>query len=552
MGQIPLAVSHLPSSTSFYLASLQPLGYKYVARHSDCVGFGINKGEPADFWLIQEKKTYPAGTAHATFPATTREEVGQFVKCALRAGGRVCANQGPLSQPSGGCSASITDLDGNSVEAVYQPNLPTNHRPSPVVKQQERNIERTQSAKEASAPQRSGFSDRGKTIVGTLFGVAAGAMVAYTMMNKSSKTDETVYAKPASQVADDRTPPAFEAPVQAPQRQLAIGDAGVWDEPDSIVNGSRVHTIMSQDQKTESIASAIEGLENSTAAWSIKDDDTTCVSQYSRRSGKIDPLSRRNSEARSIASSTASSYVPTRAPSAFISEFDARTVALNLHGREPENRHRQSRSDAPTSRAPSTTTSRPVDVERKRISVKGPSKDSTVVAPSRIKSILKTSSVAPSKQTSRGYSVMSQSIEATKATHKTHGTECASRSGRSHMSRSHVRSHSHVSRRDRSPVSETSSGEETYHLVSYPVNVAPGKPMPNSTVYVDENGYDSETTATATDMRAASRTSKYYTTRAYRSAQKVHRSHSVAGRSHSRRSRFDEEVLPDDSVSQVC
>lgn len=51
VSHIGLTVSHLPTSTSFFLAALQPLGYRYIGQSGDQVGFGI---QDADFFLCQE------------------------------------------------------------------------------------------------------------------------------------------------------------------------------------------------------------------------------------------------------------------------------------------------------------------------------------------------------------------------------------------------------------------------------------------------------------------------------------------------------------------
>jgi hypothetical protein len=48
---IGLTVSHLPTSTSFFLAALQPLGYRYLGQQGSQVAFGIRD---ADFFLCQE------------------------------------------------------------------------------------------------------------------------------------------------------------------------------------------------------------------------------------------------------------------------------------------------------------------------------------------------------------------------------------------------------------------------------------------------------------------------------------------------------------------
>ncbi|KAI5292961.1 hypothetical protein KEM52_005946 [Ascosphaera acerosa] len=545
MGQLPLAVTHLPSSTSFYLACLQPLGYRYVARHDDCVGFGISKGQAADFWLIQGNDSYPAGTAHATFPATTREEVGQFVKYALRAGGRVCGNPSLAAQPSGGCSASIIDIDGNTVEAVYNVDVPTNRRPSPVVKKHSRSTEWRRQSRDVSSSQvpqaqsqsqpqsqRNSFGPSGKTVLGTLVGVAAGAMVAYKMYNRSSgkqqpEEDERVpRAMPASRSIEDYAPPPprYEAIQAPPQRMMAIEDTRAWDDRGSTVSGSRVHTVVStQDQKAASVASAMEHLENSTAAWSIED----------RSSNRVD--AGMGADNRSVAPSRASTWNPAKPPSTFISDFDARTVALNSYGRHDDGgRHRRSRSSGPSSRVSRAPSAHATDRVRRSATQREPNEDATVVGTSsKAKSILK--------------STFGSQFRHGLDHGETHGDD-------SHAPWRRARTDQSGRRAATDPARTTSSGEETYHLVSYPVNVAPGKPAaaaPNARVYVDQDAYDSEATATNpwADARSPAEQEQQYTPRAHRPKFRVRRSTSAAARSRSQRSRFDEEVRPDDSAT---
>ena len=55
LSHLTLTVSHLPTSTSFFLSCLQPLGYKFIGRHDEYIGFGSKADEPADFWLAQEQ-----------------------------------------------------------------------------------------------------------------------------------------------------------------------------------------------------------------------------------------------------------------------------------------------------------------------------------------------------------------------------------------------------------------------------------------------------------------------------------------------------------------
>ena len=50
VSHIYLTVSHLPTSCSFYLAALQPLGYHYLGQQENQIGLGINE---ADFFICQ-------------------------------------------------------------------------------------------------------------------------------------------------------------------------------------------------------------------------------------------------------------------------------------------------------------------------------------------------------------------------------------------------------------------------------------------------------------------------------------------------------------------
>ncbi|KAJ9618816.1 hypothetical protein H2204_012892 [Knufia peltigerae] len=121
---ITLTVSHLPTSTSFFLSALQPLNYVFRGRQEQTIGFGP-KDPPtalADFWITQEIPGVPAGAAHVAFPATSREKVQDFFFAALKAGGKIHGE--PCQRDASGYySAAVIDFDGNSIEAVYRPAL---------------------------------------------------------------------------------------------------------------------------------------------------------------------------------------------------------------------------------------------------------------------------------------------------------------------------------------------------------------------------------------------------------------------------------------------
>ena len=118
---ITLTVSHLPTSTSFFLAALQPLGYAYRGRSGQTIGFGPeNSKAPADFWITQEVPGIPAGAAHVAFPAVSHTAVQDFFAVSLGAGGKIYGEPATRDQ-YGYYSAAVIDPDGNSIEAVYRP-----------------------------------------------------------------------------------------------------------------------------------------------------------------------------------------------------------------------------------------------------------------------------------------------------------------------------------------------------------------------------------------------------------------------------------------------
>ncbi|CBX98244.1 predicted protein [Plenodomus lingam JN3] len=220
VSHIGLTVSHLPTATSFFLAALQPLGYRYIGKSGDQVGLGI---ENADFFLCQETPDVKAGAAHIAFTAPSSTAVRNFYTAALNAGAR------PNGAPAARCAdksqfnAAVLDFDGNSIEVVYRegPDMKDdgtvvthsrvikwqrsslgNHRDdrsavssraAPEVPANAEsvaskatngngniNINITQPA--AQQPAKSGESGT-KTLIGTLLGAAAGAAVAYAMVN---------------------------------------------------------------------------------------------------------------------------------------------------------------------------------------------------------------------------------------------------------------------------------------------------------------------------------------------------------------------------------
>ncbi|KAK2831961.1 hypothetical protein FQN49_006994 [Arthroderma sp. PD_2] len=120
VSHLTLTVSNLPASTSFFLSCLQPLGYCFMGRHENNVGFGTEPGKPADFWIAEERPGVPAGAAHIAFPAPSRDAVSAFFIAALKAGGKIHGEPCVRDSERNYFSAAVIDFDGNSIEAVHR------------------------------------------------------------------------------------------------------------------------------------------------------------------------------------------------------------------------------------------------------------------------------------------------------------------------------------------------------------------------------------------------------------------------------------------------
>ncbi|KAI2786682.1 hypothetical protein POX_g09070 [Penicillium oxalicum] len=121
VSHLTLTVSHLPTSTSFFLSCLQPLGYQFIGRHDDFIGFGQKQGEPADFWITEKKPGVLPSAAHVAFPAPSKDAVTAFFHSAIQAGGQYHGEPRTRDSQTGYYSAAVIDFDGNSIEAVYRP-----------------------------------------------------------------------------------------------------------------------------------------------------------------------------------------------------------------------------------------------------------------------------------------------------------------------------------------------------------------------------------------------------------------------------------------------
>jgi len=117
-----ISVSHPQHSQRFYDAALAPLGYRQLMEipkeHTGgrvVVGYGV--APKADFWLAEGTPNEPR--IHIAFAATTRQQVDEFYRAALAAGGRDNGPPGPRPHyHESYYGAFVLDPDGHNIEAV--------------------------------------------------------------------------------------------------------------------------------------------------------------------------------------------------------------------------------------------------------------------------------------------------------------------------------------------------------------------------------------------------------------------------------------------------
>lgn len=248
VSHIGLTVSHLPTSTSFFLAALQPLGYRYIGQSGDQVGLGI---DDADFFLCQETPGVKAGAAHIAFTAPTSTAVRNFYTAALTAGARPNGAPATRCAENGHFNAAVLDFDGNSIEVVcrdgpdvkddgtvithsrvikWQRSVLGSYRddksvmssraPAPKFAAPEmpakaesvvskapsvaRSISAPTVVLASQPPATTSSGDSGaKTLIGTLLGAAAGAAVAYAMVSSERDSAKKESEFSAYMVAKD-------------------------------------------------------------------------------------------------------------------------------------------------------------------------------------------------------------------------------------------------------------------------------------------------------------------------------------------------------------
>ena len=231
VSHIGLTVSHLPSSCSFYLAALQPLGYRYIGQQENQIGFGVKE---ADFFICQDSPGYaqcgdlssvdheaeqyrnPPGLAHLAFSASSHQAVDSFYIAALKAGGQVHDGPAVRDPKTGYYSAGVIDLDGNAIEVVHRGigddmSTASSAKSDRMLEWRDGSQRSVADANQASersgvrtmvsniitttatsllSSQQSSQKDpnaSSQALVGTLLGAAAGAAIAYAMVKSENE-----------------------------------------------------------------------------------------------------------------------------------------------------------------------------------------------------------------------------------------------------------------------------------------------------------------------------------------------------------------------------
>ncbi|KAL8658924.1 MAG: hypothetical protein Q9226_000715 [Calogaya cf. arnoldii] len=219
VSHIGLTVSHLPTSCSFFLAALAPLGYRYCGQSGNQIGFGI---DDAEFFISQETGSIKASSAHIAFLAPSRNVVEDFFIAALKAGGRIHGEPTERDPATGYYSAAVLDFDDNSIEVMHRHHkvASTSHsndglEADRVLSWQKKVVASTVSQhsqcaraspgvivtniskptimlSDQTTPVKARSDQSSKTLLGTLLGAAAGAAVAYAMTKGDEGSSKTL------------------------------------------------------------------------------------------------------------------------------------------------------------------------------------------------------------------------------------------------------------------------------------------------------------------------------------------------------------------------
>ena len=115
VAHVAVNVADFEAAKAFYLAALEPLGYRVVYEEPGALAY-LADAHGLDFGFGLRE---PVGGAHVAFDCEERETVDAFYAAALAAGGRDNGPPGLRPQYAPDYYAAyVLDPDGNNIEAV--------------------------------------------------------------------------------------------------------------------------------------------------------------------------------------------------------------------------------------------------------------------------------------------------------------------------------------------------------------------------------------------------------------------------------------------------
>jgi catechol 2,3-dioxygenase-like lactoylglutathione lyase family enzyme len=138
LDHVYISVTDVPRSLAFYLAALNPLGWRELGKYDSASGpkgvpdlwgicdaaYGSGIAPSASIWL-RERRTGETGL-YVGFVANDPAEVDAAYDAALKAGGQ--DDGGPAPRPyfgDGYYAANVIDFDGNRIEIAHKSWNPT-------------------------------------------------------------------------------------------------------------------------------------------------------------------------------------------------------------------------------------------------------------------------------------------------------------------------------------------------------------------------------------------------------------------------------------------
>ncbi|KAK5721470.1 hypothetical protein LTR15_006058 [Elasticomyces elasticus] len=208
VSHLGLTVSRIPAATSFYLATLAPLGYRYVGSSGDSVGLGVDQ---ADLFLTQEPHGQTVSPTHVAFAADSRLTVRNCYAAALSSGAHPSGAPSYRDRDCTVFNAAVEDLDGNVIEFVYRQEV----EPEP---EEHQSVEAPQDSRVLSWQQsvaNSGLHDDQRSLDSRTSRARSRADTVRDLVSSASRSVRSQSEAPTPGLTRARTLPTAEFPSKA-------------------------------------------------------------------------------------------------------------------------------------------------------------------------------------------------------------------------------------------------------------------------------------------------------------------------------------------------